>query len=98
MKYWKIGAYFGSIALAVTIGMFQVGNAGTTGSTCSFKIKYKTCGGINPLCTSSYQIEDEEEGTPHSLWKNGTICTNDPPYPVCPAPNNPIYSSVGCGE
>jgi hypothetical protein len=23
MKYWKIGAYFGSIALAVGIGMFQ---------------------------------------------------------------------------
>jgi hypothetical protein len=30
MKCWKIGVYFGSIALAVGIGMFQVGKEGGT--------------------------------------------------------------------
>jgi hypothetical protein len=30
LKLWKIGVYFGSIALAVGIGVFQVGNEGVT--------------------------------------------------------------------
>jgi hypothetical protein len=70
MKYWKIGAYFGSIALAVGIGMFQTGKIKSeTGSIaelpdCEVVLRSPDCIGV--IGCSDYTYMEVDTSRPNT--------------------------------
>jgi hypothetical protein len=82
MKYWKIGAYFGSIALAVTIGMFATtANQQGATSTCIQGLQSNMC--PNQFCGSYNTCQSVEAGkgadecntsTSTACYEAGTTC------------------------
>jgi hypothetical protein len=58
MKYWKIGAYFGSIALAVGIGMvYTTAREKTGGEACNYRVSDQ------PSCMEIIGNKDEDPKT-----------------------------------
>jgi hypothetical protein len=66
MKNWKIGAYFGSIALAVTIGMFQTtpkeGMTMGSKANCTHAVKSNDCQPTATLCGIYNTCTSKESG------------------------------------
>jgi hypothetical protein len=106
LKNWKIGAYFGSIVLAVGIGMVSTtareGGVGGTPVGCTY-LGYKDvpCSSMYTACTSGtfFAANSNSDGS-NGIYKNtgSTVAIGSCSGTVqCTTPYTYLLTSDGCG-
>jgi hypothetical protein len=105
MKYWKIGVYFGSIALAVGIGVFTttVREKSAGGVPCNYRISEEvSCIEAIPnqdddkeVCTGSFFVGYSHPDLPNTklyiTQENASACNS------CSSQAGVVYEGENCG-